>query len=73
MKKYTGSAKAVYKGIAHPYEFLGDKAKVIRRAIKQGHIPKSDFDLWMFNHRSPKEIAELKEYAKLYGIRLPKP
>ena len=72
MVKYKGSAKAVYNSIAHPFETRGKKAQVIRRAIKQGKIPKSDFDAWMFNHRSQKEINELKAYAKFYGIRLPK-
>ena len=70
--KYKGSAATVYREIAHPFETLGKKAQVIRRAIKRGAIPKSDFDAWLFNHRSPKVIAELKAYAKFYGIRLPK-
>jgi len=72
MTRYKGSARAVYREIAYPYEFIGDKARVIRKAVRQGKIPKSDFDKWLFNHKSDKEIRELRAYAKLYGIRLPK-
>lgn len=73
MVKYKGSALAVYKSIAHPYETLGEKARVIRNGIKRGNIPKKDFDTWLFNHRSQKEIDKLKSISKFYGIRLPKP
>jgi hypothetical protein len=70
--RYKGSALTVYKSIAHPFETLGEKARVIRRGIRRGKIPKTDFDAWLFNHRSAKEIKELKAYAKFYKIRLPK-